>query len=480
MIRSLNRIKAVATVLLLTLPMLAFGQNQSDSDIFIYEGSPGRSVNTYYYEIPGRFFIQRSADVSQDYIITLLKGLTDSPFESSWCSTKEEQDNLCRVIIDDALINNIIDELLKDDGVLAARRIYVKKKAYDDYVLFLKESGAEFMDFIDLVLKSSEIWLFNSIMCTPMNLKPESVPIDSICNALSLTYEMTGPVLINFKALKNSDIFEVTHKLFETGFFTRVAPDIIGPFSDMEMNFGDLPGSPVKISEHCFIYNSDGTKDYYYEIPDRLLICKNSEVSQEYVNSLLSGLIADTYLIDWLTNDMSEVIIGKDVNNIIDELLKDNGVSWACHIYVSKNSYYKYRYYPYLERYEKWLLNNTMCWFKDKYERTQLDNICEALNLTITEDNDSYVALNAPKNADMFEVLQKLYESDLFASISLPPMISHNSWTGIRVLNNDVKIAKAVYYYDMLGRPVETPSGLTIVVTRYSDGSVHTEKKLFR
>ena len=35
-------------------------------------------------------------------------------------------------------------------------------------------------------------------------------------------------------------------------------------------------------------------------------------------------------------------------------------------------------------------------------------------------------------------------------------------------------------YYDLLGRRVDSPSGLTIVVTRYSDGSVRTDKKLFR
>lgn len=101
MIRSLKSIKAVATVLLLTLPILAIGQNQSGAVFFIDEGTPDMPMRTYYHAIPGRFFIQRSPDVNQDYIISLLDDLTDSPFESSWCSTKDNQDNLCRVIIDD-------------------------------------------------------------------------------------------------------------------------------------------------------------------------------------------------------------------------------------------------------------------------------------------------------------------------------------------------------------------------------------------
>jgi hypothetical protein len=34
-------------------------------------------------------------------------------------------------------------------------------------------------------------------------------------------------------------------------------------------------------------------------------------------------------------------------------------------------------------------------------------------------------------------------------------------------------------FYDLLGRRMDSPAGLTIVVTRYSDGTVRTEKKLF-
>lgn len=35
-------------------------------------------------------------------------------------------------------------------------------------------------------------------------------------------------------------------------------------------------------------------------------------------------------------------------------------------------------------------------------------------------------------------------------------------------------------YYNLLGEKTDTPSGLTIVVTRYTDGSIRTEKKLFK
>ena len=58
-------------------------------------------------------------------------------------------------------------------------------------------------------------------------------------------------------------------------------------------------------------------------------------------------------------------------------------------------------------------------------------------------------------------------------------MTSHISWTGNILKKNDVKKAIEVNYYDMFYRRVESPTGLTLVVTRYNDGSISTEKKLF-
>lgn len=49
--------------------------------------------------------------------------------------------------------------------------------------------------------------------------------------------------------------------------------------------------------------------------------------------------------------------------------------------------------------------------------------------------------------------------------------------TGINI--NPIEILD-VTYYNLSGQETETPSGLTIVVTRYSDGTVRTEKKIFR
>ena len=48
------------------------------------------------------------------------------------------------------------------------------------------------------------------------------------------------------------------------------------------------------------------------------------------------------------------------------------------------------------------------------------------------------------------------------------------------LFESGAKQAPFSFYYNLAGQRTDTPSGLTIVVTRYSDGSVRREKKLFR
>ena len=66
-------------------------------------------------------------------------------------------------------------------------------------------------------------------------------------------------------------------------------------------------------------------------------------------------------------------------------------------------------------------------------------------------------------------------ESDVY-EISKAELLAQS--TSVHSITASTQISSV--YYDLLGRRVDSPSGLTIVVTRYSDGSVRTDKKLFR
>ena len=486
MIRSLKSIKAVATVLLLTLPMLAFGQNQSDSVVYIDQGDPIFPMITYYHAIPGRFFIQKSDDVSQEYIISLLDQLTDATFQYSWHSTKDMKDCYCRVIIDDALIDHLIDELLKDDSVLVARRIYVNKGIYDKYLTFLQHTDVDHADYFKVPnLNNKETVFFNEIRCDPYNFNPDIVPQDSICNNIGVTL---SPWSRSFVAHvpKNADVFEVALQLLNTGYFVGVSINGAMPFAGKI--FDDIYGAKINRSDHFFQYNksyNDG-KLYYHEIQGRFFVEKNDSVTHDYINELLDNAIDGDFESEWLWDDICRVIVNEElIDNIIDVLLKDDGIKTARRIYVSRNDYCNYLFYPDLEQGERYLLNIVICYSIKEDNQALLDSISNSLDLTYSTGKYSSATFNIPKHADIFEAAQKIFETGGFGSaeiyVQIPPKIAH--WGGdtyVSQANEDEAIIEKVSYYNMLGRCVETPSGLTIVVTRYSDGSVHTEKKLFR
>ena len=136
-----------------------------------------------------------------------------------------------------------------------------------------------------------------------------------------------------------------------------------------------------------------------------------------------------------------------------------------------------------MEKGERYLLNVLTCNTIGNYNQELLNNISDSLGLTYTTGSYSTVVFLVPKHADIFEVSQKVFETGGFSSVGInsqiPPIISHWGETNIHKFKEELTV-REVQYYDMTGRRLETPSGLTIVITRYRDGSVRREKKLFR
>lgn len=469
---------------LLLLSQLAIGQDIISSDTYLYEGS---SIKVYYKEVPNRMFIQKSPDVSLDYILSLLDDLTDSQFEYSVCLLKKyisltevAFDTTLRVIVNDTLIDNVIDKLLEEDGVLTARRIYVyKEEYYDKYVESLKQSGADPKDYFkDPHLKPNEIMFFNEIKCGIYNREPESVPMDSICRALGLNYSLNG-IIYTIEVPKNKNVFEASHKLYETGYFLSVQITYKMPFAYTE--FGDdLDGYWKISSDHFFLYNRDKSKKIYYELPNRLYIRKNANVTQDYINALLNRIIDSDFEKDWPFDEICRVITYNAFSDsIINELLNDNGIQSARRIYVSKENYYRYRYYPELERGEEWFFNEIKCRFEGEPNQIKMDSISTALGLKIQEANKTYIVFKTSKIADIFDISQKLFESGCFIEVNpqigVPPIVG--TWSDVRSISADVL---GTVYYDLSGHKIDSPSGLTIVVTQYTDGSRRTEKTVFK
>lgn len=89
---------------------------------------------------------------------------------------------------------------------------------------------------------------------------------------------------------------------------------------------------------------------------------------------------------------------------------------------------------------------------------------------------------NSPKNS--VECANELYETGVFEN-SIPDLVELVSFVELEdelavQLIPTTPAVKSIVLYDLSGQKTNTPSGLTIVVTRYSDGTIRTEKKLIR
>lgn len=253
-----------------------------------------------------------------------------------------------------------------------------------------------------------------------------------------------------------------------------------GPSMPVVMAYDSLDGCEVNSSDHYFFYNySDSSKVFYYEIPNRLFVQKRADVSRDYIIALLNRLIDDECEIRWPYDEICEVIVdGELKDDVVNELLNDDGVLLARHVYVTKSNYSLYLFYPDLEQGEEWIMNEIYCYYSKRPDQALLDSISDALGLILEGEGLYSIKFKTSKSADIFDIAQKLFELGCFMGIN--PVIERPYtialWTGKYSLSSD---SQETVYYNLSGRRVDSPSGLTIVVTRYIDGSVRTEKKLF-
>ena len=85
------------------------------------------------------------------------------------------------------------------------------------------------------------------------------------------------------------------------------------------------------------------------------------------------------------------------------------------------------------------------------------------------------------KTTDIFEMSRTLYEIGCFTYIQ-PNMYMKVVLDSTLVEEKETQPVQVLEtkYYNITGQTTDSPSGLILVVTRYSDGMVSTEKKLFR
>ncbi len=252
-----------------------------------------------------------------------------------------------------------------------------------------------------------------------------------------------------------------------------------------------LLGQDKEESNPYLNYGADKIQ-FYKMVPNCFFVQKDSAFSQDYIVSLLKESTDSEMDISWKTfskirdNVFCRVVVYDSlIDGIIEKLVIDDAVLVARRIYVPTKSSE-----PQLpdnkeglshsdpHRLEIWFFNEILCFPSTQIDSVVADSICKSLGLTYTVEGG--VLYFAPsKTADIISISNKLYDSGLFTYVTpnhITPYFTINPTRTVTVGD----IATETMYYDMMGNRTQKPSGPTIVVTKKSDGTVHSEKKIFK
>ena len=226
----------------------------------------------------------------------------------------------------------------------------------------------------------------------------------------------------------------------------------------------------------------------YVVIPDRFFVKKSTGVTQDYLISLLEDEFNGNYQIEgWIGDDICKVIVDDSLIDLaVTKLLNNDSILVARRIYADRGSYEHYLNGAHikLDEIEMCIFSEIAYGIRNGYSQNQMDSIADVYGLVNTPNpynskNEGMFGLS--KTTDIFEMSRTLYEIGCFT------YIQPNMYMQVVLLNPTLAEEKEkqpvqvleTKYYNITGQTTDSPSGLILVVTRYSDGTVSTEKKLF-
>ena len=425
--------------------------------------------------VSDQIIIKKKSDVTQEKIENTVLRLIPAA-QIDWIT-----DNVCTIIADEQSIESNMSTLLADDDMLSVRPAYIRK---------------EYKDMMELYPVSEvAVYGFTDLIAARVAYDTEEVDVLLSSFGFPVEYTVGRPRDIYIHVPKESDIIAIANSIYESGYFYSSAPM-------MRSDFDSLRGSwhyywnitretniePMDVSELDYKFNSEGNKNYLYKLPGRFMLTKDRLTDRAEIEALLNKYLTDPYY-EWKGDEVCMVETDESlVEEAIAKLRNEELVNSANRSYLMKSDYefnlLNGTDYPTIYSYSQELLIS----FKDDVSDSVKDSLRNAFNLTFLEE--SYVTKwLAPKTADVLKICNSIYESGYVKTAGLHWLLSdtgiHLSSSGsgtTDIKGHEAPVAGEIVsesYYDLLGRRMDSPSGLTIVVTRFSDGSTKTEKLLF-
>ena len=475
--RSINLKTALATTLL-ALPLQAIGQEPVASPSFVdidnlfiysYSYSPG-SLNergpigkVYLSVISDEIFIKKEADVNQQKIEDAVLSLIPSA-QISWV-----KDDVCTVIGNKQSIEANVNALLDNDDIISVRPAYIRR-VYKDFMELYPVEQVKIYGFTDDIYVAQEY--------------ENDDEVDALMASLGVQFQSEPYGMLRQLRVfvpKESDIIAIANSLYETGFFSDSQPMLYGTVRNLD-------SEPLDRSGLDFVYDSNGEKVYLYKSPGQFMITKDKETDKADIEAIINKYLTDPYYV-WVANNRCQIETDESlVDDAIANIRKEELVVSANRSYL-KQSDYEWTLqngtdYPSLFNFNQEILVS----LKDDVSQSVKDSLLNAFDLTVIKEREMYDKWAALKTDDVIIVSQKLYESGYFKGVELDWITGYkihqafgSGTTGIK--RPEIKETANIVsesYYDLLGRRMDTPSGMTIVVIRYSNGTVRTEKKLLK
>ena len=465
------RLRVVITLLLLLeLPIWAAGQDQKSSVTrFIYD----YDADSWYYTpkasdiypleicfLEDEFTVRKRSDVS----ITELESLVTRVLPDAQFSWNNEPNDVCLVMSENNDLDNIIDILLENDTVLFAQKMWIRK-VYLDLMSWYPVNEVATFGF------TGEI----SFICLSDEDANKAYSLFESMG-LEISYQSdnrSGYVMIQ----KGMDVINIANLLHESGYFLIASPNKYYHLRTMNVQTVDKESLP-----YYYFYNS---KAYLYLLPDRFMVEKEASTDKTAMESLIMKYVAEADII-WDNDSMCTVITFPDlVENAMNALSQEKAVQRLSQKYCSVDNYEGRLEYG-TKNLDSFALDGKLSlYFKEDISQDDRDGLVRDYNLHLVSDGILGSEYEISYNLDILEVCRNIYETGL-VEYCVPNTTyiakcyffnSSSSTTGVEPIEDVTEVKTE--YYNLLGRRMEEPSGLTIKVTHYSNGTIRSEKKLF-
>ncbi len=470
-----NCAKCLALAIITIIPSLLKGQDLLSSivnndNLYIYSqsyssselyGSKGPIGQVFLSTVSDELIIKKKTDVPQFNVAEAILNYLPSA-QVSWI---KNHDDVCIVVADKNAIETSIGNLMLNDDIISIRPGYIRRVYIDLMKLYpvCQVATYGFDDQIYVEIKS-EFSDEAQTLITSLGFRTELTP-DS------------NPLTQFIYVSKESDIITIANTLYESGYFVSSRPS-------SHIVVRDIDEVPFDKTNLDFYYKLDGSKQYLYKSPGRFIIKKDKNTNKAVIESVISKyLVSPSYV--WETDNLCKFDIDESlVDDAINGISKEESVMYVSRSYLIPSEYEQTLVegtdYPKDFNYDEIISIR----FIDGVSEAIKDSLKNALNLRTIEENAVFYSWAAIKTDNTLIICKELYESG-YIEWATPNWV-----TGFKIIwsysGPETTIRKTtktsitgVLYFDLSGRPVNEPSGLTIVVKRYSDGTIRTEKRLF-